>query len=1760
MVQLPFSGLWEAEPTKWLGSRKMNLRWWTALHTSFPGRLITTAPAGSTTNPLGERDSLNPPILLDFGPPHHHPLGMIRYLILLGLCFSGYGATYYVATTGSDANPGSSASPWLTIGKATSAAVAGDTVVVKAGTYQEQVFSRVNGSAGSSITFTGERDGMGNWLTTIDPGTVYTSGWLAASEIGAGVFKLTNSFTCEELNIGNKRVFFAKTTGDISSDISPAYSTGPTTGSGFLTLASAAMLVTTFNSSQTVTWWNGIEAFWIPSGHTTYLRLRDGSNPNGLSVTMSAVSALTITNSYQVWNNFIIRGANCINLNTVNAHHDTIQSNYLATGSYRIVVQTGSHDNTIQNNSMTTDFYGYGNPGAWQFGTDAVSGIRLNQYLVCKYMMGNASSLDDCIFLNASGATNSILGNRLFKCLGVAIEVNSFVASTPIITNTIIAGNSIENCSSIGVLLSEGNTYTRVYSNNISDCDVNFRFHHMGVGGETNRVLYVYRNTSWEPGTVGEHVFFHFTNPGGSAYNAQCWLYQNSFSGGMGTLADNGFAIAKNGLTNCTFVNNIMSAAYYYFSDDSTWVNPGWVGLFDYNEVTPPVRNYPTNNATPGWFGVHNIKSTTNQWPTALGTSFGLPVGSQAVDAGMNIPVVYPSLPFSGAKFGTAWDMGALESGAFYVTTNGNDALDGTSPANAWKTLTKAVSSAGVNTIYVGQGTYTTSPWHLTTSGQTFIASNSVFIANPRFEATDVTLTNFNVGYGFFGGFDSDPVCWFKPGSERSQLLGGSITSAARKNQYGIIFAGNYGVASGVEITNFGVSGICFMTAGISNTVQKCFIHDNPSFEAMTYMWGSYNNVLSCIVSNNNDVELPGSHPDLFQSFFATSLGQTISNNLFINNNCQFGSLQAVDGPDGGPYASNAAEWLFINNIFINQGSKMDVDFRDMRFINNTFYNCNDATSEPQIFGFNWSIYGCGTNGQVINNLFAISGSDPSSLVNGWFGISEGTNTQHLIRNSTVCSNNMVFGTSFGTKDTNSLIGTNWVNGGSPKFLNAPAARIHAFNLLGTTSANQTTNVIGTNTSFTTQLAVGDYITVGPFWTDSVVQVTAIINNTNLWTAAPIGRGVSTKYGGAQSIQRAQGFDPVPDLRLLFGSLAINAGANLAYNPFDFVGVPRPTPGPNYTIGAYEGPTPEVIPTNMLLHITYNAWGGGSNALDSTTYHSDAALFLGSGRWATPGIGPDNGNAAHVGFNQYMGITNNVQMRNLTQGTVAVWASRTNGVGNGYGYILDCGFTFPCTNGWTLGADNGQPTHLYVTGPNSARNTTLTWPDFHDTNYHHYAFTWSNATTIGYYDGTPFQTNNLPSSVLTLDDAAWLCIGAIQHNEAPGGPTFPNAAFLLGSLTDIRMYSNALSASDILNIYYVNANPRPPAPPPFVPIGLPPQMLMQLNFAGWNGLTNVLDTTPNHSDGIAVFGTNGPTLAVGPYVTNSAAHFANNQWLAVTNTLTFEVLTNGTVSEWINYDNLVGSGDYYSLDGWYGFPETNSFWVAAPNGNPSQFRTWKNSGTFTNMVYGDWALHNAWHMYTVTWDGSQVVRWFDGLPQSTNAQILDYYHVEEVTKWLAIGVQHGSHPKNAPTFGWLNGSLADIRIYNFALTATNIGDLFTFNSTNSIPPTPDPDITGQPQNQSVLVGQSATFIVAASGLTPLHYQWKFNGGNVGFDIPNYTRDNCQLVDNNGLVTCVVSNMSGTPATTSPATLTVTSHSGLSHVTNLRVQNAFINKP
>ena len=97
----------------------------------------------------------------------------------------------------------------------------------------------------------------------------------------------------------------------------------------------------------------------------------------------------------------------------------------------------------------------------------------------------------------------------------------------------------------------------------------------------------------------------------------------------------------------------------------------------------------------------------------------------------------------------------------------------------------------------------------------------------------------------------------------------------------------------------------------------------------------------------------------------------------------------------------------------------------------------------------------------------------------------------------------------------------------------------------------------------------------------------------------------------------------------------------------------------------------------------------------------------------------------------------------------------------------------------------------------------------------------------------------------------------------------------------------------------------------------------------------------------------------------------------------------------------------------------------------------------------------------------------------------------------------------------------------------------TANGTGSpTPPPVAPSITTQPTSQTVTAGQPATFTVAATGTSPLSYQWLKNGVNLaGATSASYTTPATATSDSGAKFDVVVSNSAGT-VTSAMATLTV----------------------
>ena len=111
-----------------------------------------------------------------------------------------------------------------------------------------------------------------------------------------------------------------------------------------------------------------------------------------------------------------------------------------------------------------------------------------------------------------------------------------------------------------------------------------------------------------------------------------------------------------------------------------------------------------------------------------------------------------------------------------------------------------------------------------------------------------------------------------------------------------------------------------------------------------------------------------------------------------------------------------------------------------------------------------------------------------------------------------------------------------------------------------------------------------------------------------------------------------------------------------------------------------------------------------------------------------------------------------------------------------------------------------------------------------------------------------------------------------------------------------------------------------------------------------------------------------------------------------------------------------------------------------------------------------------------------------------------------------------------------DGAIFAVKISNVAGNVTSNNATLTLNF--------PPAISAQPANQTVNLGQTATFTVATTGTGPLSYQWTKNGANIsGATAASYTTPGTVAGDSGAVFAVTISNVAGS-VTSNNATLTV----------------------
>jgi len=492
---------------------------------------------------------------------------------------------YYVSTTGSNGNSGTSAgNAWATLQHAHDTVVAGNTIHVLAGQYFQRVTITKN-----NLTWTGESG-------TIIDGSDALTGW---SSQGSGMYRVAFPgyapgaliATANKLSLG--RIKDSMMAG-----------TPESCGTGFQVLQSSSSFV-----CEGRTYWDGWEASFGNNGGFVYIRFRNGENPNTMQVRSSPgddSSTGTTTGTFtlngadgNIIENMEIGGGTDAILLYAGANNNIIRNNTLRNGVHQVRIHDSS-GNTVLNNTMSERWIG---SHAGYAATPMTAGdwwdptfgdARINQYHHDKFEGADGGEHTGGIYSWNSNDSifdgNTITGGTV----GIHFDAGG--------TGTHIRNNYIANHSAEGVYFSEYDTL-HIYNNRFYNGSHLMRIQRMEFSGKTG---YIYRNHFHQDFPGSKHVHLSFIERIPSTNTL--YFYHNTFTGG-GFATDCGcgdFGTVAS-MENVRVVNNILTGPDMNISSHGLNGNPGttgYIGMWSYNHVSNGdniggANNY-VNNTTGG--------------------------------------------------------------------------------------------------------------------------------------------------------------------------------------------------------------------------------------------------------------------------------------------------------------------------------------------------------------------------------------------------------------------------------------------------------------------------------------------------------------------------------------------------------------------------------------------------------------------------------------------------------------------------------------------------------------------------------------------------------------------------------------------------------------------------------------------------------------------------------------------------------------------------------------------------------------------------------------------------------------------------------------------------------------------------------------------------------------------------------------------------------------------------------------------------------
>ncbi|MEO8637464.1 MAG: LamG-like jellyroll fold domain-containing protein [Candidatus Taylorbacteria bacterium] len=423
----------------------------------------------------------------------------------------------------------------------------------------------------------------------------------------------------------------------------------------------------------------------------------------------------------------------------------------------------------------------------------------------------------------------------------------------------------------------------------------------------------------------------------------------------------------------------------------------------------------------------------------------------------------------------------------------------------------------------------------------------------------------------------------------------------------------------------------------------------------------------------------------------------------------------------------------------------------------------------------------------------------------------------------------------------------------------------------------------------------------------------------------------------------------------------------------------------------------QAIPSSNLI----SYWAFDGNANDSVG--SNTGTLINGPTFTTGKIGQG---LKFDGVDDYVDAKDINALDGLNAMTVSVWIKQVsnNEVGQ-LKYLVTKGSPY-ATIEWSLYSDNYAFNPQFQITSGGVKYSSGAAPTITDSNWHH---------LVGMYDGS--KVSIWVDGVKKSEAAASGTTDANSKSVIINNIFGPNWVFN-GSIDEVRIYSRALSAQEITDIYNSTGGGVTPTPPPPTSVG---KLISYWAFDG-----NANDSVGSNTGTLI----NGPTFTTGK-IGQGLKFDGVDDYVDAKDINALDGLNAMTVSVWIKQVSnnevgqlkyLVTKGSPYATIEWSLYSDNYAF-------NP-QFQI-TSGGVKYSSGAAPTITDSNWHHLVGMYDGSKVSIWVDGVKKSEAAASGT---TDANSKSVIINNIFGPN--------WVfNGSIDEVRIYSRALSAQEITEL-----------------------------------------------------------------------------------------------------------------------